>query len=414
MCNMNKTKLIILITSFFASLSFFSCKIYSPDICSVRIFDNYYNCTCEIDKTEVPKNSFVKIKVVPDPGYYFDAKYTFDYYYKSPDEENTYYVLIKDENTLIRLHIYEKFKYNIFEIPSVTHGSIKTNQIKTYEGDTVTFTIIPDKYFYYDLSSIKVYSNYDDYYYGITPIERYGIIDFKQSTNNPNEFSFIMPKSDVGIYVDIKFAVTATSQKESFAQGEKIIFNINNPFPDQTYDLVLSENYNSSYVTDNHVEVANNIKLSDTFELPQNLLKPEDTGSFLLKIYIHGQTNFSADSVFVVNSANTPEGWRSIGIKEKLNYYYNSSLQNIEFFLSNTDITENSYINFKYTLENTPTSQNNENNKRCYFNRDSKRSPFYISELGINQDSFDTITVWIEDEDLKYISRKITVNLKMN
>ena len=186
------------------------------------------------------------------------------------------------------------------------------------------------------------------------------------------------------------------------------------PFPDQTYDLVLSENYNSSTIQDKSVEIENNIKLSDTYELPQNLMKPEDTGSFLFKIYLHGETDFSADSVFVVNSNNTPEGWRSIGIKEKLYYYNITALSTIEFLLSNTDITDNSYINFKCTLENTTTSQNEENNNRCYFNKGSKSSLFYISDLGINQDSFDTITVWIEDEDLKYISRKITLNLRKN
>ncbi len=415
MCNMNKTKLIIIITSFFVSLSFFGCKPYEPELCHVYVYSSTSpaDCTYEVDKTDVPRNSFIKLKIFPKPGYVFNENCIHNYFYKSPDEENTYYILIKEDYTSIGIDMYEKNENYIYEFGGVNHGSIKTNLTKAYEGETVIFTIIPDKYFYYDLSSIKVYSNYDSFYYGITPIEQYGIIDFKQSTNNPNEFSFIMPDSEVGIYVDIKFAVTATSQKESFAQGEKIIFNINNPFPDQTFDLVLSENYNSSSEQNKSVEIEKNIKLSDTYELPQNLMKPEDTGSFLFKIYLHGETDFSADSVFVVNSNNTPEGWRSIGIKEKLYYYNNNNtgLYEIEFLLSNTDITDNSYINFKCTLENTTTSQNEENNNKCYFYGGSKRALFYIYDLEINLDSFDTITVWIEDEELKYISRKITVNL---
>lgn len=391
-------------------LLFVGCKQFEPELCNVKVQDNP-NCTYKLEKNYVPKYSFVKLQVFPNTGYYVEnlsCGYQKDFF-KSINEENTFYILIDESIYDINIIVKEKYKYSINNYRKLKNCSINKNKTNTYEGDIVTFTIIPDKYYYYEPSSVKVIENY---YYESEDLSK--SISFKQNETNPNEFSFIMPNSNVGIFVDMKFCVKATSQKESYKQNEKIVFDIDNHLPNQTYDLILSENYETSgtIISNDYIIIDNNVYLSNTYELSQNVLKFDDMGSFLLQIFPHGEYNHYTNAVFSVNSEGTPEGWRTIGIKEKHYYWTQGELATIALHLSNNIPTDNR-IKVKYILENSDSSRTININKILGLHYDNSITieSYDLLDESTDLESFDTITIWIEDENLKYISRKITINL---
>lgn len=403
---MKKRNLIIFFTSLLSFLLFFDCKSYEQEFCTVEVY-NAEHCTYELDKTYVPKNSFVKLKVYPEAGYYFDYEYYS--YYKSPDEENTYYIQITKTYHYIYLEIREK-TYHSISRPGEINCTILLDKEIAYEGDKVTFTIIPDDFFYYDLSSVKVLKGYS-----YVEIDKAKTVDFTQSSENPNNFSFIMPESPVAIFTNMKFCVTATSQKEVYSYNENLVFNIDNPLPEQTFDLVISENFEGlrySEQPNNYVMIAENVTLSEKYELPQNGLITKDGGSFLLKIFPHGNTKISGNTVFSVNSNFTPEGWRTVGIKDEPYYWeYNHILCYIYLLLSNCPRYDE-HIMVKYTIENEDSTQTIESNVLLERNEKLFLDLSEIIDENIDLHSFNTFTVWIEDNNLKYISKKIIINIK--
>ena len=388
-------------------LLFVGCKQFEPELC--RVYVEYCDhCIYKLDKEYVPKYTLVKLQVFPDQGYEFDCIRTgYDAkWFESKDEENTFYILVNRSSFSIDIYTNVK-KSNFIFIDNVKNCSIDIDEEDTdpissyydynrkYVGDTVTFTITPDRYYYISLSSVKV-----------TNGNGTRNINFIQSQTNPNKFSFVMPDDNVTISTDLKFGINASSQNESYAIGDKIIFDIENHISDETFDLKISDNYKN--ITD-YINVANNIKLSESYELPKNVLNNNDTGCFLLHIFPNGKSSPSVKVPFIVNLDTAPEGWTTVGIKEF--HKYEGDFLYVQLFLSPyKDIDYYETINFNYSFQNKDSTKKIENSMNQYYHDELS---FYANWFLDNNDlsPFDTFTVWVEDENLKYISKKITINL---
>ena len=412
---MNIKKLIIIL--FATILLFVGCKQFEPDMC--HVFVGYSDkCTYNLDKEYVPKYTFVKLQVFPDRGYEvnritagYDAKC-----FKSEDEDNTFFILVNSSSLEINIHIAEKKTNSVYIDGNLKNCSIDVSEglsyynYQKYEGETVTFRITPNRYYYYNLSSLKVYKG----------AHKWNIEDGKdtivltQSIINPNEFSFVMPDTDVTITVDTKFGLSVKSQEESYKVGDKIIFDIeNNMSTYETFDIIISENYADKNSSD-YINIADNINLSEKYELPENVLEVNDSGCFTLYISPHGQFSrysdtLTAKALFIVNLDTTPEGWTTIGLKESHHIYSYGALWVNVYLSPDKELDSNTRINFKYSFQNDDPSKTVENSE-LHFPNDSFN--FSKSFNNVDVSSFDTFTFWVEDENLKYISKKITINLK--
>ncbi len=375
-------------------------KQFEPELCNVTVGYNP-NCTYKFDATCVPKYSYVKLQIFPEHGYHVGMIHDMDLfdfvYYKSQDEENTYYILVNKVNKRIYISVEEDYKYYVNSDSSYywDHYKINVDKERVLEGDTVTFTIVPEACYYYDLSSITLKKSYDN-----------EVIPFTQSQTNPDKFSFIMPASSVSISVDMKFGVSASSQKTSFNYDEKVIFDIDNKTPNATFDLELIGDFAE---IGKSLNIANNITLSNTYELPETLFEDNDAGCFKLRIYPHGKTSPEVEVDFVKNLKDSPENWTTLGI---IGYSYIKPLDElpqIELVFSN--FRENVLnVKVKYIFEKNNSSQKKEGSVLFPLNYYSGYLSF--SDLGdsIDFSSYDTFTIWVEDDNQKYISRKVTIN----
>lgn len=242
---------------------FSSCEPFETDICQITVNEDE-NCTYQLSETSVPIFSFAKIKINPKPGYYVSKidEYCRDTlnYFKSTDEEDTYYFLVEREKLTVAIRLKEKTKNSI--LTEIKNGKITPSKTNTFEGDTVTFTVSPDDFYYYDPSLIKVIKGH---VYTSYELEEKESLEIKQSQTHPNEFSFIMPDTTATIYVPIKFGlVSVKPQKEVFAKGENIIFDVENLTPDKTFDVYLSTRASGTIIYED-------IKLVDTLTLPEDL-----------------------------------------------------------------------------------------------------------------------------------------------
>ena len=374
-------------------------KQFEPELCSVKVFGSH--CTYKLEETSVPKYSFVKLQIFPERGYYVKDVSSNSYaeyakVYKSKNEEDTYYIFISDDKHYISITMEQTSRYSIETYSYNYLCTITPDKERALDGDIVTFTVTPKNGYYYDLSDIKIKNSYS--YDGDVNVS------FTQSETNPNEFSFIMPKCGVEIRVDVKFGVTVSSQKESFNSDEKMIFDIENHTPDSTFDLQVwgyfAEETGSKLI-------ASDIKLSNTYELPEDLFNDNDSGGFTLYVYPHGSDTSETSADFVVNLKNAPAGWTTLGIRER-KY---SSLPGM--YLDFSNLPDNcSEIKVKYILENNDSSQKMEKSVTLpinYYNN----VRFFIDEIetGIDLTIYNKLTVWVEDDIQKYISRKITVDL---
>ncbi len=245
---------------------FIGCKAYETEICKINVVEESH-CTYSLAETSVPKYSFAKIQIIPDKEYTFskleeDFYYDPLTYYKSPDEENTYYFLVEEEELFVKIKLEKKPYYSIST--QIKNGTITPSKTETFAGDTVTFQVnCTNEYFYYDPSSIKINggSSYSD-----SAI----FTEYSQSKNNPNEFSFIMPNKNVNIYVPVKYGFTSIkNQKAIYEVGEKIIFDIENHTPDAKFDVYLVENYKFEKSIVFGTKILSNVKLTEKFELPE-------------------------------------------------------------------------------------------------------------------------------------------------
>ena len=412
--------LIVLVFTVF----FIGCKGFEPELCHITVnFKDIHNCTYYIEKTEVPMFSYFKVKIIPDWGYYINDLTT-DYYwnkdkkiYNSTDEENTYYFLANDKNQEIWIDIDQYDTYDIEKDAKVKNLRITTSVPKTFAGDTVTFTIIPDECFYLDPATVEVRKKLD-YYYSY----KYEILSFTQSQTNPNEFSFIMPDRDVAIYAEAKFAIEVSPRKKNIKQGEPVIFDIINHKPENTFDIELSDCYSTSGKA-SYKSIEKGIELADTYALPDSFISqnyPEtETGLYTLHIYPKNSnynTKIQASTEFVVDLADKKEDWTTIGIKTWNRAYFSKSdrLSILKFLLSNTDIPDSINLTLKYSLENTVTSETDEGTLLAKYYTDDDYCFFSLSDTKKDRDQlapFNKMVIWIEDEDLKYISRKVPITL---
>ena len=245
-------------------------------------------------------------------------------------------------------------------------------------------------------------------------------LSFTQSQTNSNEFSFIMPDKKVMIYAEIKFAITVSPRKASFKEGEAIIFDITNHNPDDAFDIQISDGYTST--TKSYYEtIEKGIKLSQSYELPYQFIQKKysetETGSYILHIYPKNSnyyTETEATANFVINLADMPDGWTTIGIKTWATVFpKNSSGGFVGFNLSNIDIPNDTSLKFKYSLENDNPSDTIEGTINTLFYKYNKSCTLYRSDISktIDLTPFTKIVVWIEDDDLKFISRKVSLFL---
>lgn len=250
------------ITLLLISILFFSCKSYETEICHITVESND-NCTYILEKESAPKYSFVKIQIKPKSAYYVSNLYNFYSdpldFYKSTDEEDTYYFLVSDEDEYVDIKLKEKTTYSIGTL--IDNGTINLSTTNTYEGDTVTFNISHDSYYYYDSSSVKVIKGS---FYSYSEFKTYDTLEITKSSSNPNEYSFVMPDTYVTVYVPVKFGITSVKPRKSvYEYGEKVIFDIENHTPSATFDIYID------YRTLQDM-IFSNVTLSNTLELPEN------------------------------------------------------------------------------------------------------------------------------------------------
>lgn len=412
--------LIVLVFTVF----FIGCKGFEPELCHITVnFKGNKKCTYYIEETEVPMFSYFKVKIIPDRGYYIndlthDYNWNRDYkIYNSTDEENTYYILATDKNLKIWIDIDQYDTYTIKKDANVNNLRITTSVSETFAGDAVTFTIIPDECFYLDPATVKVRKKINDYY-----TNKYEILSFTQSQTNPNEFSFIMPDGAVVIYAEAKFAIEISPCKNNNKQGESIIFNITNHKPDDTFDIKIADDYSTTTYS-YYKEIERGVKLSDTYELPYSYITQNysetETGLYTLHIYPKNSdynTKIQASTEFVVDLADKKEDWTTIGIKTWNRDYFSKSdrLSILKFLLSNTDIPDSINLTLKYSLESTITSETDEGTLLAKYYTDDDYCFFSLSDTKKDKDQlapFNKMVIWIEDEDLKYISRKVPLTL---
>lgn len=413
-------KINLLIVSIFILL-FIGCQNFEPELSHIYIIEHKH-CTYTIEKTEVPLYSFFKITVIPEPGYYIDRFYEKYYetakFYKSTDEENTYFILARSKELDIDIYTSECTKYNISPDEKITNCKISSSRNRTFEGDTVTFTITPTECFYIDPATIEVrkkLNNYSDY--------EYEKIDFTQSQTNPNEFSFVMPNKNVAIYAEAKFAIEISPRKNNYKQGETIIFDITNHKPEDTFNIKIADGYSTTKNYDYKL-IQSGITLSDIYELPYSIITQKysetETGRYTLHIYPKNSdynTKIEATADFVIDLPDIPEGWTTIGIKSQGNYLYKYEGfldYSVYFYLSNIQENYNYLpLNFKYSFENDNPLETIEGDQKFSFSNYSKYCDINLgfTRKTIDLTPFTRIVVWLEDEDYKYISRKITLRL---
>lgn len=412
---MKKINLLIVL---FVTFLFIGCHAFEPELCHISIKENK-NCTYTLEESEVPLYSFFKITVSPKTGYYIhgfssDNIWERDFpFHKSTDEDNTYYILATEKNLTITIGAYEKQKYYISKANKTEHLNIKPSKRETFEGDTVTFSITPDECFYLVPDTVEVRKKIND-----NDFEK---LNITQSQTDPNEFSFIMPDTEVAIYAETKFAITVSPHKTSFKQGEPIIFDIINHKPQDTFNLELSDCYSDTKKRD-YKEIARGIKLSQTYELPYSVITSEyselNTGRYTLHIYPKDSdyyTTTEATTDFVINLADIPDGWTTIGIKNDESYIWKDSFSE-SFYLSNTTVKDYTSLTFKYMLKNDKasntyegsiiTTELNNYNNSCVI----KRAGIPLETKALKP--YTEMIVWIEDPKLKYISRKVTLNFR--
>ena len=412
---MKKLNLLIV---FIFSLFLFGCESFEPELSHIEI-NEHNHCTYILEESDVLLYSFFNIKVIPEPGYYFDHFWGSGVgqlnFYKSTDEENTYYILAMKKELTIDIELESYPKHYINKDSEATNFTLSLSKYSTFAGDTVTFTITPDESFYLDSDTVEVrkkLNNYTDY--------DYEKLDFKQSKTNPNEFSFIMPNKEVAIFAKMNFAITEVSpHKSSFTQGETIIFDITNHNPEDEFDIQISDCYSKTKKSD-YKTIEEGIKLSGTYILPFSVITDNyyenDTGRYTLHIYPNKSnyyTKTEATTDFVINLADMPDGWTTIGVKNDI-YSIGKISGSAEFYLSNIDIPNGKNLHFNYTLENNDRSNTFEESFYTTFynyNNSCNISRSLISLEYTELKPYTKMIVWIEDDELKYISRKVTLNL---
>ena len=108
-----------------------------------------------------------------------------------------------------------------------------------------------------------------------------------------------------------------------------------------------------------------------------------------------------------------PDGWTTIGVKNDI-YSIGKISGSAEFYLSNIDIPNGKNLHFNYTLENNDRSNTFEESFYTTFynyNNSCNISRSLISLEYTELKPYTKMIVWIEDDELKYISRKVTLNL---
>ena len=207
---MKKLNLLIV---FIFSLFLFGCESFEPELSHIEI-NEHNHCTYILEESDVLLYSFFKIKVIPEPGYYFDhfwgsgvGQLNFN---KSTDEENTYYILAMKKELTIDIELESYPKHYINKDSEATNFTLSLSKYSTFAGDTVTFTITPDECFYLDPATVEVRKKFNDYY-----TYDYENLSFTQSQTNPYEFSFIMPDKNVAIFAEAKFAIEISPCKNN-------------------------------------------------------------------------------------------------------------------------------------------------------------------------------------------------------
>ena len=359
---------------------FISCNTFQPELCEVELIEESH-CTVTLDKTQVTRGSFVKATVTVDKGYYFDKfDYALKYYFA--EEENTYYIPV--------LYNGQKIKAKILAMPKRTiYGNARNCTItkstdSTFEGDTVTFKVIPYKYYYCSQEFISVQTSYNNK------------IPFTKIEGKENEYSFIMPSSSVDLIVNCEIGLKSIkSTKKSFVEGEKITFDVENYTPDLEFKIKIND-----YNDDIELIYA---KLPKLYEIT----KSYPAGMYELRIYPTNSNSPYQKAEFQVNFEGIADGWNAVKLISTNDTIKKSGYNDL-YVLDN----KNSY-KLKYYLMNSSTQVKSEENELST-DHSGTFYGFWSSHNFSNQDfqNYDKIVIWAENTSKKLISKPITLDFK--
>lgn len=363
---------------------FISCNTFQPELCEVELIEESH-CTVTLDKTKVTRGSFVKATVTVDKGYYFDEfAYSLNYYFA--EEENTYYIPVLYNGQKIQAQILAMPKRNIYV--DERKCTITKSTYSTFEGDTVTFKVKPDYYYYCSQEFISVQNYYDS-------TQK---VSFTKIEGKENEYSFIMPSFPVEIRVNCELGLKSIkSTKKSFVEGEKITFDVENYTPNAVFNIKLYNYYDEEFIS-------NYYTLPKLYEITNSY----PAGMYELRIYPTNSNSPYQKAEFQVNFEGIADGWNAVNLIST-NDTINKSGYNSLYVL---DKDKNSF-KLKYYLMNSSTQVKSEENE-LWKDHSGTSYGFWSTYNFSNEDfqNYNKIVIWAENTSKKLISKPITLDFK--
>lgn len=361
-----------------------SCQLYDPPLCNITVAKNYNGSgTVTVEKDTALLGEYVKVTVEPSEAYTLGHFSYETIYSQDTVNPNLYYVLINKLEYKIEYTFASKETYRI-SYNSLDVSFENSSYSSAYEGKSVVFTVKEKSRKYYTIDSIKVFNKSAS---GVE--ETYTVT----ATDKKNTFSFVMPKNAVTIEVTYMPDMSILPQKNKYKSGEKIIYNVDNHTGINNYDVYIdycpTDSYRKLY--------KRNVDLSSkTLEIDSNSL---GIGTFKLLIANVDEDDFyNFDNQIIIEPTDLPENWKPVGL-----YLISTSIvsNQIKASLIFSNVTDYS-VKYKSYLKSKP-------DEIKYGTLYSKTSYTYSHDF--LYDSKDTIVLYIYDENLKYMSNKIEIEI---
>lgn len=380
---MKKVFIHILISFLFINL--FSCKTYETPEFSVKTSLNSVDSgTIQVYNTTPAFGDMVKFKVTPKTHYYInsitvklDGYDTSINYYKDV-EPNTYYYFATGD-TKISVSFYQYHNINVIK----NNTDYKFTKISPtsyiYPGDTVTYKIEPQSssQYYADVTTCKI--TQDNKIISYTSDE----------TNKTITFNIPLNNNSSTIYIDINtvFQINITSDKY-IEESKPLILNITDysNTNDVQYDVRIDNATTSNYVTSQDKKLSINI----------DSLSKEEHSVYIQNLYTSNTIKFRTVSSDIYQLLQND--YKYISYSQDGYYITNySDFRKISFNSSLYNKLPRLYIHYYY--------DNDTANTKTVILAGSSNSYFTISSLPKDK----SITFWIEDPQLKYISEKTVI-----
>lgn len=374
---MRKLYILLLISIFFVGCS----TSFEPEMCSITVESSEYY-TYELEKTEAPLGSLVKISGTPVEHYKITGVGNYVTYFEDPENENAFYFLVSKKNMKVYLKVSEIDKKGIRT--EVEHCEVTfPDGDYRYVGDTVKFSIEVDRFYYLDEDSLSIkYEN-----------DKEETVDVEITETSENNFSFVMPTDASSSCVDLhctpKLGFAIEGLKENYLQNDEISFELKNVFEDETVDIYLDNNFENG----NKILLFSNVTSgSYTIDLSKIAI---GKNSIYVCPYDNPYRTLITTNI-QVDLLDTPEGWTTTGLK------VTKCSNSFEIYFNNVDTFQNVMVN--YYFENDKTKIYKKSDKTY-----SRRSiDIYKSDLECKTGK---MVLWIEDAYNKIISPKITIDL---